>query len=106
MTLWSTIGRLVRFTTSQSLVQFVGNFTAIINLTDILFLALAAGFLLSRFGLRFGLTANPAGVGIFVVGLLLSGLFLGPASTLFFVVVTTARIVDICPLRWRDPYIS
>lgn len=85
----------VRYADSADLAQFIGNFTALLNLVDILFLALLAGFLVSRFGLNLGLTANPLGVGLLVIGMLLTGFWLGPTSTLFFFLVGAARIADI-----------
>jgi HEAT repeat protein len=84
-----------RYTDSAELARFIGNFTALLNLVDILFLALLAGFLVSRYGLNFGLTANPAGVGILLVGVALAGFWLGPASLLFFIFIGAARIADI-----------
>lgn len=84
-----------RYTDSAELARFIGNFTALLNLVDILFLALLAGFLVSRYGLNFGLTANPAGVGILLVGVVLTGFWLGPASLPFFIFIGAARIADI-----------
>lgn len=84
-----------RYTDSAELARFIGNFTALLNLVDIVFLALLAGFLVSRYGLNFGLTANPAGVGILLVGVVLAGFWLGPASLLFFLLIGAARIADI-----------
>ncbi|MCE7985160.1 MAG: hypothetical protein DYG89_28640 [Caldilinea sp. CFX5] len=84
-----------RYTDSAELARFIGNFTALLNLVDILFLALLAGFLVSRYGLNFGLTANPTGVGILLVGVALAGFWLGPASLLFFLFIGAARIADI-----------
>lgn len=84
-----------RYTDSAELARFIGNFTALLNLVDILFLALLAGFLVSRYGLNFGLTANPAGVGLLLAGVVLAGFWLGPASLLFFIFIGAARIADI-----------
>lgn len=84
-----------RYADSADLASFIGNFTALLNLVDILFLALLAGFLVSRFGLNFGLTANPAGVGILLVGVVMAGFWLGPASLPFFILIGAARIADI-----------
>ena len=47
----------------DDLTRFLSTYTAVLNLADILFLALLAGPLLRRFGLRLGLTFNPALVG-------------------------------------------
>ena len=50
----------------DDLTRFLSGFTAVLNLADILFLALLAGPLMRRFGLRLGLVLNP----IVVAGLL------------------------------------
>ena len=84
-----------RFTGSDALADFYGRFTFIINLSDLLFLVLVAGLLLSRFGLRFGLTFNPGAV-ILLLGLIVAaGATLGPLSLLFFGMVLATRILDI-----------
>jgi len=84
-----------RFTGSEALATFVGNYTWILNLTDLLFLALLAGFLLNRFGLRFGLSANPSVVGVLALAGLAIGLFAGPDILPFFILVLVARISNI-----------
>ena len=84
-----------RFTSSDALASFFGNFTFVLNLTDLLFLALVAGLLLSRFGLRFGLTFNPGAVILLLVAIVGIGVVTGPAATLFFWMVLLARILDL-----------
>ncbi len=84
-----------RFTNSDALASFFGNYTFFLNLLDLLFLALIAGFLLSRFGLRFGITANPGVDILILIAIIGTGLVLGPTTTLFFWLVVSARIVDI-----------
>ena len=84
-----------RFTNSDALASFFGNYTFFLNLLDLLFLALIAGFLLSRFGLRFGITANPGVDILILIAIIGTGLILGPTATLFFWLVVSARIVDI-----------
>ncbi|MEJ2711075.1 MAG: hypothetical protein P8074_25940, partial [Anaerolineales bacterium] len=81
-----------RFAGSEALAKFFGNYTWIINLTDLLFVALLAGYLLNRFGLRLGLAANPGVVGILAVAGLAIGLFIGPEMLPFFILVLVARI--------------
>ena len=48
----------------DELTRFLAGYTAVLNLADILFLALLAGPLLRRFGLRLGLVLNPAVVAV------------------------------------------
>ena len=47
-------------TPTVTFADFVSRFTAIAYGSDVLFLVVLAGILLHRFGLRYGLTANPA----------------------------------------------
>jgi len=84
-----------RYTDSLGLAQFLGNFTIAVNLSDILFLALFAGLLLSRFGLKFGMAANPIADLVVLVIEIGVGLALGINNGLFFILVMSARIVDI-----------
>ncbi len=84
-----------RYTDSLGLAQFLGNYTIAVNLSDILFLALFAGLLLSRFGLKFGMAANPIADLVLLVIEIGAGLALGIDSGLFFILVMSARIVDI-----------
>ena len=44
----------------DDLTPFLSGYTAVLNIVDILFLAIVAGPLLRRFGLRLGLVLNPA----------------------------------------------
>ncbi len=85
----------IRFTSSEEIATFFGHYTAVLNLVDILFLALAAGWLISRFGLRFGLSANPAVVLLLIGTILAVGLLLGPGSFPFFILIAAARVIDI-----------
>ena len=48
-----------RYDDAESLTRFLSTYTAALNIVDILFLALFAGVLLRRFGLRLGIAANP-----------------------------------------------
>ena len=48
----------------DELTRFLSAYTAVLNLVDILFLALLAGPLMRRFGLRLGLVFNPAVVAV------------------------------------------
>lgn len=84
-----------RFSEPTALASFFGQYTFYLNLADILFLALLAGFLLNRFGLRYGLAANPAVVVLLVIAIVTVGLVAGPAVPLFFWLVVIARPTDI-----------
>jgi len=84
-----------RYVDSDALATFFGNFTFVVNLIDLLFLALVAGFLLSRFGLKFGLIANPSIDLLILAAIVVTGLFVGDSALPFFWLVVIARIVDI-----------
>jgi HEAT repeat protein len=84
-----------RFTDSGSLAQFMGAYTFFLNLADLLFLVLVAGFLLSRFGLRFGMAANPGLVILMLAAIVAAGLAAGTGALLLFWLVIIARVVDI-----------
>src|SRR6185295_12894100 len=84
-----------RYDDAASLTRFLSTYTAALNIVDILFLALFAGMLLRRFGLRFGIAANPALVTVLGVAMLVSAVVSGGSSLALFVLVGAARIVDI-----------
>ena len=84
-----------RFTGSDALAHFYGNFTFFLNLADLIFLVLVAGFLLSRFGLKFGLTFNPGAVLLLLAAIVAIGVTTGPAAPLFFGMVLVTRILDL-----------
>lgn len=84
-----------RFSEGTALAEFFGRYTVLLNLTDLLFVLLLAGILLSRFGLRFGLMANPAVVIGLLVAIVGTGLLGESTSTLFFWLVIIARISDL-----------
>lgn len=84
-----------RYAGPDELAAFGGALTAILNGTNILFLALAAGYLITRFGVRFGLMANPAVVALLTGVVLLIGIGPGPASGVFFLFAVGTRVVDI-----------
>ena len=79
----------------DDLTRFLSTYTAALNLIDILFLALLAGPLMRRFGLRLGLTFNP----VVVVGILAVMVVVaagsGTASFGLFVLAGVLRISDI-----------
>ena len=79
----------------DDLTRFLSTYTAVLNLADILFLALLAGPLLRRFGLRLGLAFNPALVaGILAVMAVVSAAA-GSASFALLVLASVLRIGDI-----------
>jgi hypothetical protein len=84
-----------RYPDVDDLGSFLALYTAALNLTNILFLALLAGALLKRFGLRFGLAANPAVVLAALVATAVSAAVGGTASLALFVFAAVARIADI-----------
>ena len=84
-----------RFANSGALAGFLGSYTFWLNLIDLLFLALVAGILLSRFGLKFGLTANPGVDILLLIAIVIIGIIAGPQAALFFWLVAVARIIDI-----------
>lgn len=84
-----------RYDDSRDLAEFIGRFTAIAYGADILFLLLAAGALLRRFGLRYGLTANPAGVLTLLALMAVASSIQGSAATVVFVTVVGARVTDL-----------
>jgi hypothetical protein len=84
-----------RYQDATDLADFLSKYTVVLNLIDMLFLALVAGVLLRRFGLRLGIAANPILVSALVAAMLLSAGVWGEASLALFALVATARIVDI-----------
>jgi hypothetical protein len=79
----------------DDLTRFLSGFTALLNLADILFLALLAGPLMRRFGLRLGLVLNP----VVIAGLLavMALVVAGPGAATFglFALAGVARISDL-----------
>ena len=70
-------------------------YTALLNLVDILFLALLAGPLMRRFGLRLGLLLNPAVVAGVLALMLVVAAGAGTAAFGVFVLAGVLRIADI-----------
>jgi hypothetical protein len=79
----------------DDLTRFLSAFTVVLNLADILFLALVAGPLLRRFGLRLGLVLNPAVVTAVLA--IMAVVAAGPGAAAFglFVLAGVAQIADI-----------
>lgn len=76
------------------LTRFLSAYTAILNLVDILFLALLAGPLMRRFGLRLGLVFNPAIVAAILAVMAVIAAAPGAAFGLF-VLAGVLRVADI-----------
>jgi hypothetical protein len=81
--------------TGDDLTRFLSGYTAVLNLADILFLALLAGPLLRRFGLRLGLVLNPAVVASLLA--VMAVVVAGPGAAAFglFVLAGVVRLTDI-----------
>ena len=82
-------------TTSNELARFLSQFSAIAYGADILFLLVLAGLLLRRFGLRYGLTANPIGVLTVIGAIIVATTVAGSGATLVFVLIVAARVTDL-----------
>jgi hypothetical protein len=79
----------------DDLTRFLSAYTAVLNLADILFLAVLAGPLMRRFGLRLGLVLNPALVAALLAVMVVVAAGPGPATFGLFVVAGVVRIADI-----------
>jgi hypothetical protein len=79
----------------DDLTRFLSWYTAVLNLADILFLALLAGPLMRRFGLRLGLVLNPAVVAALLA--VMAVVVAGPGAAAFglFVLAAVTRLADI-----------
>lgn len=84
-----------RYPQPSDLARFQGLFGAAINVAALAFVAVAAGRLLVRFGVRGGLAANPLGVLLLLVLSGVVGYAYGPAASAFFAIVCVQQIVDI-----------
>jgi hypothetical protein len=84
-----------RYPDPADLAKFLGIFGAVINIVSVAFVALVAGRLLTRYGVRLGLAANPAGVLVLLVTGAIVGYGAGAASTVFFLVVCASQVTDI-----------
>jgi hypothetical protein len=78
-----------------ALTQFQGLFGAVMNFVSVLFVVTLGGWLLTRFGIGFGLAANPLGVLVLLCATTLAGYAVGPASLLFFGLVCAQAVTDI-----------
>lgn len=85
----------VQFPNATDLAQFFGVFGSVRNITNILFAMTLAGWLLNRFGLRFGLSVNPAGVGGMVLLMVAAGMAMTTDSALFFWLAVATMGLDV-----------
>ena len=83
---------------ADELTRFLSTYTAVLNLVDILFLALLAGPLMRRFGLRLGLVLNPAAVVAVLAVMTVVAAGPGTASFVLFVLAGLLRITDIATM--------
>jgi hypothetical protein len=79
----------------EDLTRFLSTYTAVLNLADILFLALLAGPLMRRFGLRLGLVLNPAVVAAILGVMVAVTAGAGAASFGLFALAGVLRVADI-----------
>ena len=84
-----------RYDDAAELTRFIALYTGVLNVVDLVFLVLFAGWLMWRFGLRLGLLANPVVVTALAVGMLIAAIGPGASSLALFSIVVTARVVDI-----------
>ena len=84
-----------RYSGKQALAAFMGDYSAVLNLADLVVLVALGSFLMSRYGLRYGLSANPLIVTGLVAIATIVAVVSGPDATLFFILVAVARIIDL-----------
>lgn len=84
-----------RYTDTKELAEFISRFLAIAYGADILFLLIVAGALMRRFGLRYGLSANPVTVLALVVSMIATATLQGSGTTVVFVLVVASRVSDL-----------
>ncbi|MEM7339831.1 MAG: hypothetical protein AAF467_14350 [Actinomycetota bacterium] len=84
-----------RIETAAGLASFLGRLTIGLNLTDLVVLVVAGGWLMSRFGLRFGLGANPVLVTALMAVAAVMVAAGGSATLGLLVLLSVAHTVDI-----------
>ncbi|WP_157703270.1 cyclic nucleotide-binding domain-containing protein [Alkalispirochaeta alkalica] len=82
------------FPTQSEMSHFIGLAKSGTTAVSFLFLSLAAGRLLIRFGMPLGLAGSPGGVALVLVAALLAGMIEGTPGTWFFALVVLAQFVD------------
>ncbi|MEM7113916.1 MAG: HEAT repeat domain-containing protein [Chloroflexota bacterium] len=84
-----------RYESAEELAQFFGTLTIVREVVSLAFTGLVAGRLLNRFGMGFGLTANPIVVGSMILIMAVLGLVWGWSFTGFFWLAVAAYILDV-----------
>lgn len=84
-----------RYPDSTDLAAFVSRFAAIAYGADIVCLLLLAGAVMRRFGLRYGLTANPLAVLVLTASVVVASVGGGAGATTVFVLVVATRVSDL-----------
>ena len=84
-----------RYSGTEELGRFVARLMSVVNVVDLVFLLVVAGYLMRRFGMKVGLALNPAVVIVFMVGAVAGGFGPGVGSMLVFVLIIGARVFDI-----------
>ncbi len=85
----------IKYPVAEDLAQFFGTLTVVREVSSLLFASLVAGRLLNHFGLRFGLAANPSGVGFVAIGMAVSGSVVGIDVSIFFWLAVGAYLIDV-----------
>ncbi|KHL17081.1 hypothetical protein CLV56_0802 [Mumia flava] len=85
----------VRYPDVGDLTRFQGLFGALTNVLAIAFVVLLAGRLLTRWGVGFGLAANPAALALVALAATVAGYAVGAAATAFFVLVCAQQVVHL-----------
>ena len=84
-----------RYASSEELARFAAHYNVGLNLVEILVLGVVAGPLLARFGLRFGLFANPSVLLVGFVAAAVVAPIAGVGSFAMLLAATAARTGDI-----------
>lgn len=84
-----------RYADPDDLTRFLSWYTAALNLAEVLLLASVAGPLLKRYGLRFGLLANPAAVAAIMAVMAVVAAGPGPVGLGFLALAGATRFADI-----------
>lgn len=84
-----------RYADPADLARFLSWYTAALNLVEVVLLALVAGPLLKRFGMRFGLLANPAVVAVATAAMTVVAVAPGSAALSFLALAGATRFADI-----------
>jgi hypothetical protein len=84
-----------RYPDPSDLARFQGLYGAAINISSIAFVLLLAGWLLTRYGIGFGLAANPIGALVMLVASSIFGVVSGVAGLGYLLLVCGQQIVDI-----------